>query len=216
MVGSTTLEDGSKIVTYNHMPLYYWWKDQKSGDTDGQAVGDVWWVINPAGEIIKSEIASAAASASASAGSTSKEVTLNTANDPVLGPILVDGEGMTLYMFTKDEPDKSNCTGDCLVKWPPFLTQGNPGLGEGVDPALVGFSELSDGSKIVTYNHMPLYYWWEDLKPGDTKGQGVGEVWYVVAPDGTVLKPQASVQAAPVLYPTPTKKPKPENYSSGY
>jgi predicted lipoprotein with Yx(FWY)xxD motif len=115
---------------------------------------------------------------------TASEAMINVATDPKLGEILIDGKGMTLYMFTKDEPDKSNCAGDCLAKWPPLLTQGSPELGEGVDGALVGTATLADGSLIVTYNKMPLYYWVNDAKPDETTGQGVGEVWFVVSPAG--------------------------------
>ena len=57
------------------------------------------------------------------------EPTINVVMDPKLGQILVDGKGMTLYMFTKDEPNKSNCNADCLAKWPPLLTQGSPDAG---------------------------------------------------------------------------------------
>lgn len=113
------------------------------------------------------------------------EAVLEVANDPALGPILVGENGLTLYMFTKDTANTSNCTGNCLASWPPLLTQGNPALGAGVDPALVGSAPLADGSSIVTYNQMPLYYWYEDFKPGDTLGQGINDVWYVVSPDGT-------------------------------
>jgi len=73
------------------------------------------------------------------------------------------------------------------VSWPPFLTQGNPILGPGVDDSKVGTATLADGSLIVTYDHMPLYYWIKDTKPGDTTGQGVGSVWYVVSPDGEII-----------------------------
>ena len=47
---------------------------------------------------------------------------------------------MTLYMFTKDEANKSNCDSDCLAKWPPLLTQGKPVLGDGVDACAGRFS----------------------------------------------------------------------------
>ena len=112
------------------------------------------------------------------------EASIKVASDAKLGSILVDGAGMTLYMFTKDEPDKVNCAGKCLENWPPLLTQGNPSLGDGVDPALVGTAPMADGTLIVTYNHMPLYYWIKDKQPGDTTGQGNNDVWYVVSPDG--------------------------------
>jgi predicted lipoprotein with Yx(FWY)xxD motif len=166
LVGSASLADGSKIVTYNKMPLYYWVKDAKPGDVTGQNVGGVWYVVSPAGKIV------------------GMEATINVVTDPKLGKILVDGKGMTLYMYTKDEANKSNCADACLKNWPALITQGSPKLGEGVDPALVGNATLADGSKIVTYNKMPLYYWVKDAKPGDVTGQNVGGVWYVVAPDG--------------------------------
>ena len=169
LVGSATLADGSKIVTYNKMPLYYWVKDTKAGDATGQDVNNVWFVVSPDGEAV---------------GMPAPEVTLNIANDPTLGKILVDGNGMTLYMYTKDAANKSNCSAGCLKAWPPFITQGSPTLGDGVDSALVGSATLADSSMIVTYNKMPLYYWAKDTKAGDTAGQNVNEVWYVVSPDG--------------------------------
>ena len=118
---------------------------------------------------------------------TTAEAELNVVTDPKLGDILVGNKGMTLYMYTKDTADKSNCTGDCLKAWPPLLTQGKPNLGAGVDKTMLGTTNLADGSKIVTYNHMPLYFWAKDTKAGDTTGQGVGKVWYVVSPDGKVV-----------------------------
>ena len=116
-----------------------------------------------------------------------REVLLTVAADPRLGDILVDSDGMTLYMFTKDEADKSNCAGGCLDAWPPLLAVENPAVGEGVDASLLGTAALPDGSLIVTYNHMPLYFWQDDMQPGDTKGQGVNDVWFVVSPDGEPL-----------------------------
>ena len=115
------------------------------------------------------------------------EAVVNLATDAKLGKILVDGKGMTLYMFTKDEADKSNCNGKCIENWPALLTQGHPTLGEGVDASLVGTATLADGSMIVTYNHMPLYYFVKDKASGDVAGQGNNNVWYVVAPDGKVV-----------------------------
>ena len=35
---------------------------------------------------------------------------------------------------------------------------------------------------------MPLYYFASDAKPSDTKGQGLNKVWWVVAPDGSLVK----------------------------
>jgi len=137
----------------------------------------------------------------APAAPAASEATINVATDATLGKILVDGKGMVLYMFAKDGPDKSNCAGDCLKAWPPLLTQGKPTLGPGVDAAMVGSAALADGTKIVTYNKMPLYYYVKDTKPGDATGQNVGTVWFVVAPDG---KPVGMTAAAPTTAPAPS------------
>jgi predicted lipoprotein with Yx(FWY)xxD motif len=186
-VGFTPLADGSKIVTYDHRPLYYWINDAKPGDTTGQGVGGVWWVISPTGQEIDDSPNPVPDPEPAAPSASANEATLNVASNSTLGEFLVDGKGMTLYMYTRDTADTSNCSGDCLVSWPPFLTQGNPILGPGIDDSKVGTTTLADGSLIVTYNHMPLYYWIKDTKPGDTTGQGVGSVWYVVSPDGEII-----------------------------
>jgi predicted lipoprotein with Yx(FWY)xxD motif len=175
LVGSATLADGRKIVTYNDMPLYYWVGDTKAGDTTGQGVGGVWYVVSPDGKVVGMEPAAA------------DDAVLDVADNATLGKILVGANGMTLYMFTNDTPDMSNCNADCLAKWPPLITQGSPKLGAGVDAAMVGTATLADGRKIVTYNKMPLYYWVNDKAAGETTGQGVGSVWYVVGPDGKVI-----------------------------
>jgi len=184
LVGSAMLADGTQIVTYNKMPLYYWVNDTMSGQTTGQDVGGVWYVVSPDGMKVEAAEASPTSTPAAAAFD---EPTINVFTDPVLGQILVDGKGMTLYIFTKDEPGKSNCNAGCLVKWPPFLTKGSPKLGAGVDDSKLGTATLADGTLIVTYNQMPLYYWFKDTQPGDTTGQGVGSVWYVVSPDGKAV-----------------------------
>jgi predicted lipoprotein with Yx(FWY)xxD motif len=40
----------------------------------------------------------------------------------------------------------------------------------------------NEGSVQVTYNGVPLYTHRGDRAPGDTNGQGVDEVWSVIAP----------------------------------
>jgi predicted lipoprotein with Yx(FWY)xxD motif len=107
--------------------------------------------------------------------------TVMLSSTPSLGNFLVDSKGMTLYLFTKDTSGVSNCNGGCLKAWPPLLAQGNLVAGPGVTGKL-GEITRSDGAKQVTYDGMPLYYWASDVKPGDTTGQGVGGVWFIVPP----------------------------------
>jgi len=183
LVGSAALADGTKIVTYNKMPLYYWAKDTKPGDITGLGVGGVWFLVSPDGKIVGQEASATPTAAAAASG----EATISVATDPKYGKILVGNNGMTLYIYTKDTPNTSTCTGGCAKAWPPLLTMGSPKLGDGVDASLVGSAALTYDTKIVTYNHMPLYYWSKDTKPGDITGLGVGGVWFLISPDGKIV-----------------------------
>ncbi len=97
-----------------------------------------------------------------------------------------------MYLFDNDEPGVSNCTGDCLASWPPLTVDGEPSWDDGVDGDLVGTIEREDdGSTHVTYDGMPLYFWAADAAPGDVNGQGVNDVWWVVAPNGRAITEMA-------------------------
>jgi predicted lipoprotein with Yx(FWY)xxD motif len=158
VVGTTNRTDGTVQVTYNGMPLYYWQNDKQPGDTSGQNVGGVWFVVNP---------------------ESAQSVNVRATGD--FGEILVDPSGMSLYMYTKDEPSVSNCYDSCAAAWPPLLTSSDPTGPDGILSGL-GTTTRKDGTLQVTYNGMPLYYWIQDKTPGDTTGQNVGGVWFVVNP----------------------------------
>jgi predicted lipoprotein with Yx(FWY)xxD motif len=112
------------------------------------------------------------------------DVLVRVENHLDLGEILVDENGKTLYIFTNDAPNQSNCTGECLTNWPPLITEGNPQAGPGPDSNRLGAAPLEDGSLITTFNQRPLYYWFQDTEPGHANGQGVGGVWFAVSPAG--------------------------------
>lgn len=104
-----------------------------------------------------------------------------------LGTYLVDGKGRTLYLFEKDKTKKSTCYGDCATAWPPLLTTGKPRVAGKARAGLLGTSKRTDGTTMVTYKGHPLYFFVQDKRAGQTKGQGVdgfGAEWYVVAPSG--------------------------------
>jgi predicted lipoprotein with Yx(FWY)xxD motif len=192
-VGTTTLADGSEIVTYDHMPLYYYTKDTQPGQTSGEDVGSVWFVISPDGKIVKEPVSSGPVATEVAVNT---EATIEVTTDPKLGQFLVDGNGLTLYIFTKDGPDQSNCDASCLAKWPPLHTQGTPMLGSGVNASKIGSATLADGTRIVTYDHRPLYYFANDSKPGDMAGQGVGGVWFVISPSGAEIDNSGQLASA--------------------
>ena len=100
-----------------------------------------------------------------------------------IGNYLVDDKGMALYLFKKDTPNKSVCgaAGGCLEKWPVFYAD-KVDPKAGIDPAAVGAITRDDGLKQSTYKGQPLYYFYKDKDGDDVYGQGVNNVWYVVAP----------------------------------
>lgn len=106
-----------------------------------------------------------------------------------LGTIVVDGQGMSLYYFTKDTKGTSTsaCTDACLDAWPIAVAAGDTPVLEGVTGE-AGTIDSPDGAKQLTLNGMPLYYFAQDTKPGDVTGQGVNDVWYVVTPAGEMIK----------------------------
>lgn len=104
-----------------------------------------------------------------------------------LGEILVDGGGNTVYMFVPDARGESTCYGECADTWPP-VSGDLAKAGEGIDAGLVGTVEREDGSLQATYNGWPIYYFAPDSQPGDTQGHGVGDVWFVLGPDGEPVR----------------------------
>ncbi|MCU1435853.1 MAG: hypothetical protein JWR71_2578 [Pseudarthrobacter sp.] len=52
-LGTMTTPDGAKQLTLNGLPLYYYEKDKSPGDVTGQGVGGVWYLSDPAGEMIR-------------------------------------------------------------------------------------------------------------------------------------------------------------------
>ena len=111
-----------------------------------------------------------------------------------LGRVLVNGQGLTLYMFVPDKQSStSTCYGRCAAGWPPLLLPAGvtaPVAGPGAQPSLLGTTARTDGTTEVTYNRWPLYLWVGDSTPGQATGQAInslGGLWYVLAPDGTLI-----------------------------
>jgi len=140
------------------------------------------------GEDEGSGTAATAAPATTAAQETSG-TTVAVANSK-LGDILVDGEGRTLYAFTKDQGDQSACTGECATNWPALT--GTATAGTGAQASLLSTATQASGTDQVTYDGKLLYHFAGDAKPGDTNGQGVGTVWFAVAADGALVKEKAT------------------------
>jgi predicted lipoprotein with Yx(FWY)xxD motif len=83
----------------------------------------------------------------------------------------------TLYTFDRDtaNPPVSNCTGECLVRWPPF----RPAEGDRARGDWAVFKR-GDGSLQWAYQGKPVYFFAGDQKTGDRAGDGVNGVWRVL------------------------------------
>ena len=113
--------------------------------------------------------------------------------------VLVDSQGRTLYLFTKDSQNQSACSGMCATFWPPLQTGGKPTAGPGAMASLVGTIKRSDGTSQVMYNGRqqspPLR---EGHEAGDVQRRGrdgvrlVGLVRLIAAEPGTEVGPRPS------------------------
>src|ERR1700675_159330 len=118
-----------------------------------------------------SAVASPSPTPSPTAAATADPNTIGTSNNPRHGQILVDGGGMTVYLFTADPGATSTCDTTCAGAWPP-VTAGSPKAGPGAQASLLGTTTRSDAKVQVTYAGHPLYYFFSDTAPGETNGQG--------------------------------------------
>jgi predicted lipoprotein with Yx(FWY)xxD motif len=132
--------------------------------------------------------------------------TIKLASNPQYGQILADATGKTLYYFAKDTPGTgtSVCTAGCPGAWPAFHAATIK-----VSPPLnsADFGEITraDGQKQTTWKGWPLYYYANDAAPGDVRGYGINNIWFVISPSGIVTLALTTTISTPVqVTPMPT------------
>jgi predicted lipoprotein with Yx(FWY)xxD motif len=147
-----------------------------------------------------SSAASAPAASSASstvASAPAKGIAISMTKGPS-GTYLTGASGRAVYLWVADSSGKSSCSAACAKVWPPLETKGTPIASQGVNASDLGTITRSDGSKQVTYNGHPLYYFVGDSGSGSTKGQGsdgFGAKWWLVTPAGTAITAGGSSSA---------------------
>ena len=102
----------------------------------------------------------------------------------VLGAVLVNASGRTLYYFVPERGGRIACTGQCTGVWPPLFTAGMAPTASQALPGQLGVVARAN-SEQVSYNHWPLYSFAGDAGPDQTNGQGVfgfGGKWFVATP----------------------------------
>lgn len=122
---------------------------------------------------------STATTTTSSGGGATGGALVSTRHNSSLGTFLVNDKGFTLYHFTTDTKNHSNCTGACLGTWSPLImkTSGSP-VGS---PGVTGLSTFkSPSGRQVSYKGEPLYTYAGDSAPGQTNGQDLEGTWFVV------------------------------------
>jgi predicted lipoprotein with Yx(FWY)xxD motif len=122
-----------------------------------------------------------------------KGVRISTRTIPGLGPVLVNAQGRTLYMFIPDNDRKVTCVGSCAEVWPPaFRPKGQKPIPSGqAKQSLLESDPDPAGGQVITYAGWPLYTFVSDTTAGKATGQGLninGGLWYVLSPSGQVIK----------------------------
>ena len=156
---------------------------------------------------IAAGVLAATAALAVSAFATADGGTVVKVGSSQLGRVLVDARGKTVYMWAHDKTAKSTCNGDCAAYWPPLVTRGTPRALAGARADLLGTSRRSDGRMQVTYAGHPLYYFVQDTKPGQTKGEGLtgfGGRWDPISASGAPVR-KRSQESAPSYSAPPLK-----------
>jgi predicted lipoprotein with Yx(FWY)xxD motif len=104
-----------------------------------------------------------------------------------LGQILVDSDGVTLYVLTADSAGVSTCVDACAQAWPPLIAT-SVTTGNGLDEADFTLIARPDGTQQIAVNDQPLYRFAGDTAAGETSGQGLNDVWYVAGADGQPVR----------------------------
>ncbi|MEM9402260.1 MAG: hypothetical protein AAGA44_07125 [Pseudomonadota bacterium] len=175
-----TRDDGTSLQwAFKGLPLYTFAGDANAGETNGDGNGDVWYVARPDPWMRGDVDASAKGTVFVGRGSVR-----GVDGSGGIADTRDEREGFTLYTFENDRNDTdgdgngdSDCNAGCAETWPPLYA--DPGATEGGPFTIV---TRDDGTRQWALLGLPLYFFAPDLAPGDTEGEGAGNVWYVARP----------------------------------
>jgi predicted lipoprotein with Yx(FWY)xxD motif len=177
--------DGGEQLMAGRFPLYRFSGDARPGDVNGQGSGGVWFVVDSTANIVDSDTAAPPETTAAPVADAAPFLGVT---DTELGQLLADANGRTLYGLTKDADGSPTCVDGCATAWPPVIVDGSLDLSTLPSSASFSIVDRPDGAKQLKAGKWPLYYFSGDSAAGDANGQGSGGVWFVVAPDATLIK----------------------------
>ncbi len=176
--GNFERADGAMQTTYKGWPLYYFVNDANTGDTNGEAKNNVWFVAKPDYGIMLMNDVLVGLDGETYTG----DYQLGTENVQ----FFTDAVGRTLYTFKNDKYNQNNFTADDFSNngvWPVYEEdlQQIPSI---LDAGLFGKITVA-GHQQMTYKGWPLYFFGQDEVRGETKGVSVPSpgVWPVAVQD---------------------------------
>jgi predicted lipoprotein with Yx(FWY)xxD motif len=163
-IGMITRAGGAKQVTINGYPIYYYAEDMAPGQANGNGANGTWHVIKMR-----------------AAGSATVRASVLKVERTSAGTVLAGSKGLTLYYYAEDKPGsgKSMCTGGCATAWPALKAPVRAPAGVKL-PGKIGMITRADGTRQVTINGYPIYYYAEDMAPGQANGNGEAGKWHVI------------------------------------
>ncbi|GAA0534300.1 hypothetical protein [Chitinophaga japonensis] len=181
--GTITRADGAKQTTYKGWPLYYYANDNASGDVNGEAVNNVWYVAKPDYTVM---LANAQL-----VGNNGVEYNSQYQPGQEITQYITDAYGRTLYAFAPDKFNTNTFTASDFSNnavWPVFEMDETMSVPSILDKA--DFDTLHVFGRVqLSYKGWPLYYFGNDQQQrGSNKGVSVPQpgVWPVVNGNTTV------------------------------
>jgi LysM repeat protein/predicted lipoprotein with Yx(FWY)xxD motif len=109
--------------------------------------------------------------------------TIQVAEHPGLGTLLVASSGRTLYRYTGDSLGTFLCEFvECAEQWTPYLLEEGEPTTSAESAGTLGVAARADGGRQVIYEGSPLFYYAGDESAGDANGNSVAG-WEAVSPD---------------------------------
>ena len=137
--------------------------------------------------------AASTASTKPAAAKSAPSLVIGTYKTPEDGTLITGTNNRSLYVLKADEQStsahekSSTCNGACAAVWPPVLDTTTPTVTGKANASLIGLTKRSDGTKQVTYNGLPLYYYAADTKAGQASGNHLKDsfgLWIGMLPSG--------------------------------
>lgn len=184
-VGDFTIferSDGTKQWAHQGMPVYFFIGDTARGDINGEGLGGVWHLIEPAAETPQPGVNTTLVEEINTLGATitvngSVHLMLRDTGTNEFIDAVIDKSGFALYTFDNDTAGVSNCFDGCLDSWPPLLASST-------DTAEAPFSIIERDNSMMQWaiNDMPLYFFTPDTSADDINGENANNVWHIARP----------------------------------